>query len=177
MKKKSLEAFETTQMHSYCLATLLIAEKFLKYKDNPVGMIQDPDCEIFCEPFKKYVMDQITFEEAQEEFNPLWEKRINDLRDSIHLKIIRAAHEKKTGREFEEDLSVLHSGDEKTKKEAAINLVLTFPEAYHMNENIKALKKQAAIDGDMEFLNSSWDAYHDSQPDVRRDLSLLLRGA
>lgn len=175
MKKAEIQyqTFDESRRSAVLLAGLLIAEGHLKYIDDPVGMLNDSEHRIFAIPFRQYSIGEITFKEACNRLNLIRSEIQIDLSEEIHLDWLRVIHEKKTGRDFDQDRSALQGSDEVAAKDAAVHLVRSFDKAFSKNEDIKKLKLKAAVDGDEKFIDSIVDAHLNKPADKRKDFDLL----
>lgn len=148
-----------------------IGKAFLKYSDDPVGMYKNKDWKIYVIPFLRYLKDEINFEEARAEVTKIFEYDWNILTSSWILHWRSLFYEMKTGRNFENDIRILDEGNEKDKKEVAINLVKAFKYPLEENVYIKELVNKNVNDDD--FLGEIYKSRHSEYPDKKNYLHYL----
>ena len=171
--ENEFQSFEETRRKIFLAVNLLLWNGHLKYRNNPVGMLRDPDHNWFVEPFKDYCLGKITLKEANRQLNQIRTEIILQVSEGFHHDYLRIRHRKKTGRDFDSDLLALKSSDKVVAQEAAIQLVKSFKPAYSKNAEIKKLIAKAIDEGDEDFINAISDARQEDGIETKRDLGLL----
>ena len=159
MKKQEskYESYEETEKKCIVLAGYMMGRGMLKYASDPVGMLLDEDYKIFVSPFLKYLNGDMSWDEAQDELNGLRTDVMAGWISNLHSLVVEIFYEKKTGRDFWADYNVLKEGDEKDKKDAAINLVSVLKPMRKENSDVKALLEKAVIEGDESFYEAIYE--------------------